>query len=219
MRAHASSALFVGLDVQIRRGVPMVVMDGDGVVREAAWTDHRQAPRALVGLIDRLGPARCRVGIDAPRMPLRRLRRWSYRAGSWSRDEGRLGRHCEVAVKALGLGNPQWTPLRRDAPAWMLLGFALFRAAERAGARAHEVFPSVTYRQLDGRLASPPVTLPLTAMAPGPKDLLDAVAAAYTVWRLEAGDGAEVGGGDGLGTIALPCAVPDHPVLHWPARR
>jgi hypothetical protein len=141
------------------------------------------------------------------------------RDSRWTRDEGRLGRHCEVAVKALGLGNPQWTPLRADAPAWMELGFALFRAVEKTGAGAHEVFPSVTYRQLDETAVAPPVTLPLTGMAAGPKDMLDAVAAAYTVWRLDAGDGAEVGGGDGLGTIVVPGAVPEHPVLGWPEER
>jgi hypothetical protein len=214
--ASSSPPLFLGIDVQVRRGVPVVVMDADGLVREAAWHDHRRAPAELVHLVERLGPGRCQVGIDAPRRPLPRPRRWSFRAGRWERGDARAGRHCEVAVKSLGLGNPQWTPLRRDAPDWMILGFALFRAAERAGAAVHEVFPSAAYRQLDGRGDLPPVTLPLTAMAPGPKDLLDAVAAAYTVRRWHAGDGAEVGGGDGLGTILLPCAVADHPVLRWP---
>jgi hypothetical protein len=215
-RALSEQPLYLGVDVQINRGVPLVVMGPDGVVRQAVWHGHREAPAALAELISGLGATRCQVGIDAPRRPLPRRRRWSFRRGSWRRDAGRLGRHCEVAVRALGLGSPQWTPLRADAPAWMRLGFALFAAATRAGATAHEVFPSVSYRQLDGVGEAPPVTLPLSAMAAGPKDLLDAVAAAYTVWRWDAGEGAELGGGDGLGTIVVPRAVADHPVLVWP---
>ena len=50
--------------------------------------------------------------------------------------------------------------------------------------------------------------------------MLDAVVAAVTVHEFEAGRGAEVGGGDGLGTIVLPRAIAETEtkpgVLIWP---
>lgn len=85
------------------------------------------------------------------------------------------------------------------------------------GARAFEVFPTATYAALDGAPGGGEVTLPLAAMRPGPKDMLDAAAAAYTLVRLHRGEGAEVGGGDGLGAIVLPVRPRPHPVLDWPA--
>lgn len=208
--------MYIGIDVQIRRGVTMAIMETDGVVTETRWLAPTAAPRRLSAYIRERNLDDCRVGIDAPRQPLRVLRRWTYRQKGWQRDTGRIGRHCEVVVRTLGLGNPQWTPLRKDAPEWMRLGFALFRAAEKAGAVVHEVFPSVTYQQLNEAGDTPPVTMPLTNLAAGPKDMLDAVAAAYTVWRLHVGEGMEVGGGDGLGTIVLPRSEHDHPVMTWP---
>ncbi len=59
--------------------------------------------------------------------------------------------------------------------------------------------------------------------SPGPKDMLDAVAAAFTVRVSADGRGSEVGGGDGLGTIVLPRPLTDlekiSAVHHWPDRR
>jgi hypothetical protein len=150
-------------------------------------------------------------------MPLAERRRWSFVRGQWRRDPGKIGRHCEVAVKSLGLGNPQWTPLAAAAPPWMQLGYDLFAAAAAAGAVTHEVFPSATYRALAGAGAELQLGVPVGAVQRGPKDLLDAVAAAFTVHRLLSGEGGEVGGGDGLGTIVLPLPPPDHPVLSWPS--
>ena len=49
--------------------------------------------------------------------------------------------------------------------------------------------------------------------------MLDAWVAAATVREFVAGNGAEVGGGDGLGTIILPRPLPDpvvKEVLVWP---
>ena len=100
----------------------------------------------------------------------------------------------------------------------MRLGYRLFEALEGL-AITYEVFPSAAYRMLD-RVDHPPIPLILKNFAGQPKDMLDACAAAYTVWAVIHGRGVEVGGGDGLGTIALPEKLPvpeSHPVLHWPA--
>ena len=77
----------------------------------------------------------------------------------------------------------------------MQLGFDLFRATERAGATAHEVFPSASYRALAEQPRDVAMTVPLGLAHKGPKDLLDAAAAAYTVRRFLRGEGGEVGGG------------------------
>ena len=57
------------------------------------------------------------------------------------------------------------------------------------------------------------------ACSPGPKDMLNAWVAAATVREFEEGRGAEVGGGESLGTIILPRPLPEpviDEVLRWP---
>ena len=57
------------------------------------------------------------------------------------------------------------------------------------------------------------------ACSPGPKDMLDAWVAAATVREFVEGRGAEVGGGDGLGTIVLPRPIREpaiDEVMRWP---
>jgi hypothetical protein len=210
---------FIGIDVQIRRRCPFVVLDASGTAVESGWlpssTDSASSLGDLVDGLRASGPVH--VGIDAPRMPLPELRRVGFRGGRWGPLQGRgLGRHCEVVVRSLGLANPQWTPLAGEAPPWMELGFALFRAAGSAD-RVVEVFPSATYRVLRSPLR---LTVDLSAFGPGPKDMLDAAAGAATVLALYRGAGCEVGGGDGLGTIALPRPLTEKeaasPVHRWP---
>lgn len=209
--------MYIGIDVQAARDCPYAVLDEDLVMRGSGWLRVAELERELGGLLSS-HPGAC-FGIDAPRRPLARARRWYWRGGAWRRraaeDRGR-GRHCEVVVKSLKLANPQWTPLRRDAPGWMRHGFTIFDFLEGRAA-CHEVFPSASYTQLQGE-SRPAVRLDLAGFRPGPKDMLDAVVAAVTVHELDAGRGVEVGGGDGLGTIVLPREVPrpDSPVLTWP---
>ena len=52
----------------------------------------------------------------------------------------------------------------------------------------------------------------------GVNRIVSRMGAAFTVREFLAGRGAEVGGGDGLGTIVLPRPIPDpiSAVLHWP---
>ena len=159
------------------------------------------------------------VGIDAPRCPLLSPRTWFYRNGSWRprRKERGHGRHCEVAVKALGLANPQWTPLASDpTPPWMTKGFRLF--AELAEfATVLEVFPTASIAALGQGGQPAPASVDLSLLGIQRQDSLDAVIAAWTARAFLMGQGSEVGGGDGLGTIVLPCAVKGgSPALGWP---
>jgi hypothetical protein len=86
----------------------------------------------------------------------------------------------------------------------------------------HEFLPDLLCERVRWP-GAPKVTLALTDFAPGPKDMIDAVAAAATVLAFARGEGAEVGGGDGLGTIVLPRALTgselNHPVHRWPGGR
>jgi len=202
--------VYLGIDVQVRRPCAWAALDGAGRLLDSGWLRTPDEARAV---LERLGcgPGRCQVGIDAPRRPRPAPRAWHWHGASraWrprAAGQSGRGRHCEVVVKALGLGNPQWTPVAAEAPEWMTLGFRLFTALA-ARAEVHEVFPSAAYRMLRGR-RDVAVTLDFSAFAAGPKDLLDACVAAATVREYAAGRGCAVGGGDGLGAIVLPGPLP-----------
>jgi hypothetical protein len=98
----------------------------------------------------------------------------------------------------------------------MILGFALFEALSDQ-ARIYEVFPSASYTLL-GSAARLNITVRLSDFTRGQKDVLDAYVAAATVREFVLGRGVAVGGGDGLGEIVLPRALPKpiEGVLHWP---
>ena len=105
-----------------------------------------------------------------------------------------------------------------DSPRWMQLGFQLFESlAEQAD--VFEVFPSAAYAPL-AESADGLVSISLKGFALGPRDMLDAYVAAYTVQQYMEGHGASVGGGDGLGAIILPSPVALQPadVFVWPAK-
>lgn len=212
---------FVGVDVQVMRPCPYVVLDERGEPLEAEWLPAAAASRvaaALVAIATRYG-REVAVGIDAPRRPLPSPRRTYWSGGAWRpcrpSDRGR-GRHCEIVIAAYGLANPQWTPHAPPFPAWMELGFAMF-AALGSRCAVHEVFPSASYALLEDD-SSLRIGLRLGRLAPGPKDMLDAYVAAATVREFAQGRGAAVGGGDGLGTIVLPRPLPGRctAVLDWP---
>lgn len=187
---------------------------------ESGWFDRKPPLRLLDLLRDAGGAA---VGIDAPRCAVPTPRAW-YWDGSkkcWrkrSKERG-AGRHCEVVIKAHGLGNPQWSPLQGDEiPEWMELGFELFQTlSPLANVRVDEVFPTASYACLAEQVA-PTLTVNLADFRPGPKDLLDSSVAALSVLEFAQGRGQEVGGGDGLGTIVLPRKLdaPIAEVLDWP---
>jgi hypothetical protein len=162
------------------------------------------------------------IGIDACRAPLTKPRAfyWNGTKRIWrkraSADKG-LGRHCEVVIKAHNLANPQWTPMIKDAPEWMKLGFELFKVFDTIGT-TYEAFPSASYALIQD---DPTVQLTVNfsnVRKGGAKDVLDAWMNAATTREFVQGHGMAVGGGDGLGSIILPRPLPNPilQVLNWP---
>jgi hypothetical protein len=98
----------------------------------------------------------------------------------------------------------------------MKLGFELFAAAAVV-ADVYEVFPSASYKLLHGD-ASARLVMDLSGFSLGPKDMLDAHIAAFTVQEFLRGRGEAIGGGDGLGEIVLPRKITNRRsgVLLWP---
>jgi hypothetical protein len=214
--------VFVGVDVAEGRGCAWCILDERHQSIAAGWVDHNPQPRrtaeSLHEVLQAAGAVQgAAVGIDAPRMPLSRARKWRWTKEGWSGcDEGKVGRHCEIVIRALNLANPQWTPTRQAAPGWMRVGFALFEILGRHY-ETFEVFPSASYKMLD-EANIPCITLPMRAFRRGPQDMLDAHVAALTVAEFKLGRGCEVGGGDGLGTIVLPRCLEecDRAMHSWP---
>ncbi len=208
--------VFIGIDVQLSRGLAFAVMSGAetdrvGRVISNGWLETENPQHAIDQLLKKYPQAI--FGIDAPRqaMPEPREHYWTGNAG-WRRrrpsDRG-YGRHCEVVISACGLARPQWTPTTAEPPpAWMAFGFAMFEACKSRAVCAEEVFPSAAYKQL-GTNSDARIELPLSQFSRGPKDMLDAVVAAFSVREFTQGRGTAVGGGDGLGEIVLP-----RPIVH-----
>ena len=211
---------YIGIDIQIRRNCCYAVIDESGMLIESGWFSNDEDDAVnLVKRFSELG--QIYVGIDAPRMPLISKRQWYWSSAKrkWTprKVQKGNGRHCEVVISAHRLANPQWTPLEQDAPEWMLLGFKLYSALE-GHAIVYEVFPTASYACLQGN-SEVRVDADFSACKPGPKDMLDAMVAAATVREFVAGNGAEIGGGDSLGTIILPRPIPNpiNEVLVWPS--
>lgn len=95
------------------------------------------------------------------------------------------------------------------------MGFRLF---QRLSAYTHvfEVFPSASYSIIGDQ--SIVVEVDLAHFDKGPKDMIDAYAAAATVREFLGGRGMAVGNGDGLGVIVLPRPItePIDEVLRYP---
>jgi len=209
---------YVGIDVQSTRACPYVVLDKELKPQTTGWLGDPDDIREVVhGVSKTLGAVA--VGIDAPRSALQRPRSYYWDGRRWRArrpSERGHGRHCEVVLASLKIANPQWTPLADACPNWMQVGFRLFTALSRQS-DVYEVFPTASYNQLakDGKAI---FSIDLKGFAQDPKDMLDAYVAAFTVHEYLAGRGAEVGGGDGLGTIILPRPLQTTAsgVLYWP---
>jgi predicted nuclease with RNAse H fold len=219
---------YIGIDVQVSRGCALCVIDASGDCIRTEWVGTESQDRAVLELSEIVDgyagkrPGSTSVGIDAPRMPLPALRRhyWDSSRSAWRvmrpSDKG-FGRHCEVAIKAMGIANPQWTRTLSESPAWMRLGYALFEGMP-SSVEVYEVFPSASYR-LAAAGEEIRVSIEFSEFARGPKDMLDACMAAATVREFAEGRGSEIGGGDGLGSIILPRPLPIgrmSEVLVWP---
>ena len=213
---------FIGIDVQNRRNCSYAVINEEGVLVESGWLSEDPTKDA-VDIVKRISSnGHVEIGIDAPRMPLETKRTWFWSGATrrWSQNHNRngYGRHCEVVLSAHRIANPQWTPTKAHAPEWMGLGFCIYKDLEGM-ARTHEVFPSASYTLLSG-VSDVRVDIDFSACKPGPKDMLDAWVAAATVREFVGDRGAEVGDGDGLGTIILPRPIQEpviDEVLQWPA--
>ncbi len=199
--------------MQIERGLAFCVLTRDADFHCSGWIDVHTFEQAAHDLRDVFWDvcagdvSRLSIGLDAPRMPLPSPRRffWDKKNDAWRNkrpSEKGYGRHCEVMIKALNLGNIQWTPTLENAPEWMKLGFSLFEGLTDFE-NVYEVFPSAAYRMLNLDIGTR-MNIPLANFQRGPKDMLDAGAAALSVLEYERGVGMEIGGGDGLGTIVLP---------------
>lgn len=239
---------FIGIDVQMSRACSYFVFDAAGAFVDSGWLAEKEPTRQprttgkipalkrgakvvttesdLRRLVDDLAQGdntRVAIGIDAPRQPLVAARTHSYSAKrGWvpfGADDLASGRHCEVAISVLKLATPQWTPLERNAKDWMKLGFRLFETLADFP-HVYEVFPSAAYAQLEHASERALTTMDLRVLRPGPKDMVDAMVAAYTTREFVQGHGCEVGGKDGLGTIILPrplnAADAAHAVLAYP---
>ncbi len=206
---------FMGVDVQIKRKCSFFILNKKLEQVDSGWLQGSQSSEICSHLFNIInnweenGAAHLAIGIDAPRIALSSPRQyfWIGREGirKTSKEKG-LGRHCEVVVKALNIGNPQWTPLKDKIPAWMQLGFNLFEHLKNRN-HVFEVFPTAAYKLLENK-KHPKVLISFNNFKDGPKDMLDACVSAFTVHQYLHGYGSEVGGGDRMGTIILPTSLP-----------
>ncbi|HSW55469.1 MAG TPA: hypothetical protein VLH59_10280 [Ignavibacteriaceae bacterium] len=197
---------FAGIDVQIKRGCSYYIIDENKQYVASGWVKEKvsQSFRELFLKISNDNPNEIAIGIDAPRMPIKKLRKRSYdkKTNSWTdNSEAKLGRECEVIIKSYNIANPQWTRTLKDSPDWMQLGFSIFDSLKDFSF-VYEVFPSASYKMLENKNVK--YELCLNEFNSGVKDMLDASVAALTVFEFVNGQGCEVGGDDSLGTIVLP---------------
>lgn len=217
---------FVGVDIQVRRGIAYAVFDRDSRLINSDWAPGSDdGINGLIEIFKELSPDDpeiIAIGIDSPRKPLTQPRKWYWngRNRNWKQrraGERGFGRHCEVIIKAHEIANPQWTPLQTEAPEWMNLGFKIFKALH-VYPFVYEVFPSASYTMLkDDRSIKADISFANFNL--GPKDMLDACIAAVTVQEYLKGNGEAVGNGDKLGSIVLPRPVVEgriDEVFCWP---
>lgn len=211
---------FVGIDVQSKRDCSYAISDQNGYLRESGWFNDNHFIFSKLQKLSING--KLYVGIDAPRMALDSPRQWYWvgRQKKWrqkkKKDKG-YGRHCEIVVSAHKLASPQWTPFFDNAPPWMRKGFELYKQLGVFFA-TFEVFPTASYSLLNGK-KNVNLQIDFSACSPGPKDMMDAFVSSVTVREFVHGKGTEVGNGDSLGSIVLPCTLSNPliaEVLSWP---
>lgn len=197
---------FAGIDVQISRGCCYYIIDENKKYIVSGWIKENipQSFNHLFLEVSNNQPETISVGIDAPRMPIKKLRTNYYdrKNNLWiKKTKESAGRECEVIIKSFNIANPQWTRTLADSPKWMRLGYNIFSALKEFPF-VYEVFPSASYKMLDNENVR--FELCLNYFKGGIKDMLDASVAAITIFEFVKGRGCEVGGKDGLGTIVIP---------------
>lgn len=197
---------FAGIDVQIQRGCCYYIIDENKKYVASGWMKEN-IPQSFNNLFLELtnnNLEQIAIGIDAPRMPIKKLRKRGFdkKTNSWmEKDDEKLGRECEVIIKSYNIAYPQWTRTYAESPEWMRLGFYIFDSLKDFPF-VYEVFPSASYKMLEKEKLK--YELCLNNFLSGVKDMLDASVAAITVYEFVNGRGCEVGGEDGLGSIVLP---------------
>ncbi|MDQ7816472.1 MAG: hypothetical protein RDU14_05555 [Melioribacteraceae bacterium] len=198
--------LHAGIDVQISRGCCYYIIDQNkkyvtsGCIKEKIPQSFQNLFKELINNQTDI----IAIGIDAPRMPIKKLRTryFDKEKNLWiEKTKQSTGRECEVIIKSYNIANPQWTKTLAESPEWMKLGYNIFSALKEFP-YVYEVFPSASYKMIEKENLA--YELCLNNFTGGVKDMLDASVAAITVYEFVNGLGCEVGGDDGLGTIALP---------------
>jgi hypothetical protein len=197
---------FAGIDVQISRGCSYYIFSAKKKYVTSGWIKEN-----IPGFFQKLfleisnnQPETIAIGIDAPRVPIKKLRTryFDKKKNLWiEKLKQSNGRECEVIIKSFNLANPQWTRRLKDSPEWMRLGYDIFSELNKFPF-VYEVFPSASYKMLEKENLK--YELCLNQFNAGVKDMLDASAGAVTVYEFINGRGCDVGGEDGLGTIVLP---------------
>ena len=119
---------FAGVDVQISRGCSYYIVDNNKNFITSGWVEEK-IPQSFKDIFLRISgndPKQIAIGIDAPRMPIQKLRKRSFdkKTNSWIvKGDEKLGRECEVIIKSYNIANPQWTRTYAESPKWMQLGF------------------------------------------------------------------------------------------------
>lgn len=197
---------FAGIDVQTSRGCCYYIIDENKSFVVNGWIKEN-IPQTLNKILLDISNNKHQtiaIGIDAPRMPIKKFRSRSFdkKSNSWiNSTDKKIGRECEAIIKSYKIANPQWTKTLEESPEWMRLGYSIFDSLKDFPF-TYEVFPSASYKMLDKENVT--YQLCLNNFKGGVKDMLDASVAAITVYEFINGRGCEVGGGDGLGTIVLP---------------
>jgi len=197
---------FAGIDVQINRGCCYYIIDDNKNYVSSGWIVRKISHSFKELFIELCGNQSniIAIGIDAPRMPMKKPRKKNFnrKTNSWTEiSVGKAGRECEVIIKSYGIANPQWTRKLKESSDWMKLGFSIYKSLKDFPF-VYEVFPSASYKMLKEENLK--YELCLNEFIYGVKDLLDASVSAITVYEFINGRGCQVGGNDGLGTIVLP---------------
>lgn len=174
---------FAGIDVQINRPCCYYILDRDKKYVASGWINKnvtRSFKKLLLQFSDN-DPQKIAIGIDSPRMPIKKLRKREFDRKNNKRlinKTEKLGRECEVIIKSYNIANPQWTRTAKDSPDWMKLGYSIYNSLKDF-TFVYEVFPSASYRMLENENIS--YELCLNNFSGRVKDMLDASVAAITV--------------------------------------
>ena len=144
---------FAGIDVQISRGCSYYIIDRNKKFVTNGWV-KKDIPKTLKTILSEICSGELEtiaIGIDAPRMPIKKLRTryFDKKNNVWvEKSKKCFGRECEVIIKSHNIANPQWTRTYAESPKWMKLGFEIFSELKDFPF-VYEVFPSASYKMFE----------------------------------------------------------------------